>query len=292
MSSITITNHLAKWFSNKSTWTKMTWWKTSFNMPVTNIFDSNAIYTETEWMLDAIWEDTNFSLTWFQAWWEVIAWSSVFTIYWPFAWWNITIKQEWKNPSWTVLFTNQTTINFPSLATSSDWSSYQLASNQWVASWEIAWNWTYQLVSTASWVISWTTTTNFTISNCPDTATTYTPWMMWVEWNDLRRTSANWHIHTVTWNVVASPWATAWYIWSNSANWDIFWTWTSWNVYVWPVLFRQFASAFSNWPSPAVVSWQTQWMIWMDSNFWYEHIWYIAQDWYKWIFPSWENPYV
>lgn len=290
--SITITNHLAKWFQNKSSWTKMTWWKTSFNMPVTNIFASNSIYTETEWVLNAIWEATNFDLSWFQVWWEAIAWSSVFTIYWPFTWWNVTAKQDWKNPDWITIFTNQATINLPSLDSWS-WQSYQLVSNQWVAAWEISWNWTYKLVATASWAISWTTVTNFTISNCPNTAITYTPWMIWVEWNNLRFTSANWHIHTIYWNIVSSHWASPWYIWSNTSNWDIFWTWTSWNVYVWPVLFKQFASIFSNWASWTTFAWiDKQWYIWLDNQFWWEHISYIASDWYKWLMPSWNNPYI
>jgi hypothetical protein len=32
--------------------------------------------------------------------------------------------------------------------------------------------------------------------------------------------------------------------------------------------------------------------MWMDNQFWWEHIWYIASDWTKWIFNSWEDPYV
>jgi len=288
MATITITNHIAKWYSNKTSWTKMTWWKTSFNMPVKDIFDNNSNYTETEWMLNSIWEDTNFNLTWFQVWWEAISWSSVYTIYWPFTWWDVLCKQEWKRPNWDIMFTNQATVNFSSIASWS-WISYQLASNQWVASWEINWNWTYQLVATASWAITWSTTTDITISNCPNTSTTYTPWYIWVEWNDLRWTSANWHIHTRNWTYISNPWATAWYIW---IEWNNFcWIWWNWYKYKWPYNFKQFGSVFSNWPNPWVVSWQTPWYIWMDNNFWYEHIWYIANDWYKRIFNSWENPY-
>ena len=289
---ITITNHIARWFQNKSSGTKMTWWKTSFNMPVKNIFDNNSIYTETEWMLNSIWESTSFNLTWFQVWWEVFAWSSVFTVHWPFTWWNITLTQTWKNTSWWTMFTNQTTRNFTSLS-SWAWESYQLISNQWVAQWEINQNGTYQLVSTASWAISWSTTTNITITNCPDTSLYYNPWMIWVEWNNLRWSSANWHLHTVFGDVVASRWATPWYIWSNSVNWKIFWTWTNWNIYVWPVLFKQFDSSFSNWATWETYAWTSkQWYIWMDNQFWWEHLSYIASDWYKWLFPSWENPYV
>lgn len=45
----------------------MTWWKTSFNMPVRNIFDNNSTYTETEGMLNATGEATSFDLSGFEA---------------------------------------------------------------------------------------------------------------------------------------------------------------------------------------------------------------------------------
>lgn len=48
MAFMVLTNHFAKAFTNKTSGTKMTWWKTSFNMPVRNIFDNSTTYTETE----------------------------------------------------------------------------------------------------------------------------------------------------------------------------------------------------------------------------------------------------
>jgi hypothetical protein len=288
MASITITNHVAKAYTNNVSWTKMTWWKTSFNMPVPNIFDNNTWYTETTWMLTATWEATSFDLTWFDVGWEICCLSSVYTIYWDFAWGTVNCKQEWKNPSWTVIWTQNRDVLFPALAAGA-WSSYQLAYNIWVASWEINAAWDFSVVSTASWAISWSDTDTITFSNVPSTATTYTPWYLWIEWNDLRFVSANWNLHTITWYEIANPSATAWYLWNYSNN--TYWTGTSWKVYTWQYAFKQFASAFSNWPSPWTVSWATAWYTWIDSNFWYEHIWYIATDWYKYILMSWENPY-
>lgn len=288
MAFMVISNHFAKGFSNKASWTAFNWWKTSFNMPVRNIFDNNSIYTETEWMLNAIDEATSFDLSWFEAWWEIIAASTVFTLYWPFAWWLINVSQTWKNTLWWTMFTNSMNVNFPAL-TSAQWSSAQSASNQWVASWEVNVDWTYQLVAAASWAYSDSATFNVYFSNVPSVAT-YTPGMIWVEWNNLRWSSANWHLHTMIGLAVASPSATPGMIW---VEWDyIMWIWSDWNKYRWQFNFRQFASAFSNGPSPTVVSWQTPWYVWMDSNFWYEHIWYIAADGYKWINPSWINPYI
>ena len=137
---------------------------------------------------------------------------------------------------------------------------------------------------------AYTDTTNFpvTFTNVPSVST-YTPGMTWVEWNNLRWSSANWHLHTMVGTAVANPAATPWFIW---IEWNyIYWIGSDWQKYRWQYNFQQFWSAFSNWPSPTTVSWATAWMIWMDSNFWYEHIGYIASDWTKWINNSWENPY-
>lgn len=85
-------------------------------MPVKNIFDNNAIYTETEGMLDAIGEATNFDLTGFQAGWEVIAANTVFTIYGPFAGGTVTVSQTWKDTTGATIFTNTANVSFPALA--------------------------------------------------------------------------------------------------------------------------------------------------------------------------------
>lgn len=288
MASITISNHFAKAFQNKTSFTKHTFWKTSFNMPVKNIFDNNTTYTVTDWMLDALGEDVNFDLSWFDAGWEIVWANTVFTLYWPFAGWNITLTQTWKNTLGGIMFVNSSTVAYPALASGTDWYSFQLVSNQWVASWEVNTAWTYQLVASTSWAFTSSSTYNVGFTNVPS-VTTYTPWMCWIESNQFCWVSANWHIHKVTGTSVASPWATAGHVW---IEWNyIYWIWTSGNKYRWQFNFQQFSSIFINWPSPWSVSGATAWMTWMDNNFWYEHIWYIASDWTKWIFNSWENPY-
>jgi len=291
MATMTITNNVAKGFSNKTSWTKMTWFWTSFNMPVTNIFDNNSSYSETEGMLNSIWWATSFDLSWFQNGWEICAVSTVITVHWPYAWWIIPIRQVWKNPAWTNYFINwDYSFNCPYLADAIAWSSSQIASNTWLASWEVYTSGTYKVYWIADWWwFSQNTETSISMTNVPSIVESYTPWMIWVEWNDLRWTSANSHIHTRNWVSYWSVWTQYnWKIWIDWSN--VFWVWW-WTKYGAPYNFRQFASAFSNWPSPTVVSWQTPWMFWMDSNFWYEHIGYIASDWYKNIFPSWSNPY-
>jgi hypothetical protein len=289
MATMTITNNIWKWFQNKTSWTRMIWWKISFNMPVKNIFDNGSTYTETEWMLNTLNSSTSYDLSGFQLWWEICACNSVFTIYWPYAWWTVTLRQVWKNPAWTNYFINwDYNISFPALS-SWYWSSYQLASNTWCASWEVWVDGTYQVYWIAvGWWFSQNTPTNITITNCPS-INTYTPWMLWIEWAELKWISANWHLHSITGTSVANV--------GTSYNWALWIDWTNvywvgnWYEYYANYTFRQFASAFSNWPSPWIVSWQTPWFFWMDSNFGYEHIWYIASDGYKYILPSWENAY-
>lgn len=288
MAFMVITNHVAKAFSNKTSGTKMTWWKTSFNMPVRNIFDNNSTATETEWLLNATWEATSFDLSWFEAWLEVVALSTVFTLYWPYWWGNITCTQEWINAASTVTFTNSASVTFPSLL-SSEWSLYNSCCNQWVAAWEIDSDQTFTVKWSASWWY-WYTSNSITFSNVPNTSTTYTPWMVWVEGNNLRWSSWNWHLHTQVWTDVANPWATPWFMWIDGNY--IYWIWANWHKYRWQYNFQQFASIFSWWPSPATVSWATAWMTWMDTNFWWEHIWYIASDGTKWINNAGDNPYV
>lgn len=250
-----------------------------------------TIYIETEWMLNSVWSATSFDMTWFQPWWEILVCDTVFTINWPFAWWTCYISQVWKKPDGTTIFTNWPyTKYYPSLG-SWEWSWNQIVSNQWFADWEVNVNGLYTMTATITWAISQTDIFPFTITNCPS-ITIYTPWMMWIEWNNLMFVSANWHIHTVYWNSLGYvDTAKSGMFWIDTADNLVRWIWANGYKYAGKYNFKQFWSSFSNWPSPTVVSWQTPWYLWADSNFWYEHIWYIANDWYKWIFPSGWNPY-
>ena len=287
MATLTITNTIAKCFKNKATWRTMNWWKTSFNMPVPKIFEKKSIYTETEWQLDAQWAWTSFDLSWFQLWWEAIAWNSVATVHWPFGWWEILISQRWKHPDWSTMFSNDAYVDLDPVANKESWTLAQIVSNQWVTEWEINQNGTYKLITTVTWAITWARTTNITITWCP-AMWEYEPWYMWVEWNDLRWVSANWHLHRMYWELYASLWASPWYIW---VQWEhLIWTWSDGNAYRPKYNFKQFASIFSNWANWSV-SWKQPWYLWMDNEFWFEHISYISEFGDKWLCNSWANPY-
>lgn len=65
-------------------------------------------------MLNAIGEATSFDLTGFEAGWEVIAASTVFTLYGPFAGGTVTVSQTWKDTTGATIFTNSANVSFPS----------------------------------------------------------------------------------------------------------------------------------------------------------------------------------
>lgn len=287
---VTFHNRFSKWLQNKTnTSLNQTWWKTSFNMPVKYLF-GGANYTEAEWFLNSFWTATTFDLTWFQPWWEIMVCDTVFDFTWPYAWWYVNMTQTWKKPNLDVIYTNSFPETSPQLQ---DWYWWftQIASNIWFAEWEVSWNGRYYCTIEVTGAINQSLTYGFDIINCPSIVAQPT-WYIWIEWNDFRFVSANWHVHTVYWTDL---WYVdtnkVWAFWIDTADNKIRWVGANWHKYCGKYNFLQFASAFSNWPNPGTVSWQLPWYIWMDSNFWYEHIWYIANTGAKWIFPSWWNPY-
>ena len=289
MAALSLYHHIARWFSNKGSWTSMTWWKTSFNLPVPNLFDDSSIPSDSEWFLNSILPATSFWLFGFFPWLECICLSNVITVYWYFPWWILNISNRCFDPNSLVIAEYSMSIDYP-VVSSGGYYFHQILYNLWVCSWEISLNWTYTFETICSWALSWIKSTTVTISQCPSVAQLdYSQrWYIWIEWDNLCWVSWNSHIHKVSWV----------YIWSNSSFWSIWvewnnihWTWSSWNEYRWSVVIKQFSSSFSPWANPWVVSWQTPWYIWVDTNFWYEHLAFIWSDWYKYIFADWENPY-
>jgi len=106
MATANIYNHFCKGVTNFNSGTRMTWWKTSFNMPVPDIYDIKTGWVEWTGVMTYHGEATSFSLTGFEAGWEILWWLTNFNLHWPFAGGNIVCTQTWKNPSGTDLFTN------------------------------------------------------------------------------------------------------------------------------------------------------------------------------------------
>lgn len=287
-----IYNRFAKSFKNKTSWTQMTWWKTNFNMPVPNIFDDGSTYTETEWMLDGIWVATSFDLSWYNYWWEICAATTTFTLDWPYDWWTIYISQEWRKPNWTLIFTNWPYSWNPWSVSSWDWVSYQMASNQWVAPWEVDISWTYTCKAIVTWWITQEETFDVDFTNVPSFLWYKTPWYTWVESDKLCYVWANWFVHKIEWEWSVDVWSgKAWFIWIDDNSDSIRWideTWIRRNL---PWSIKQFASAFSNW-APWSVSWQYPWYIYCDNQFWWTHLSYIDKDWDKQLAWDGNYPYI
>lgn len=286
-----INNQFAEWFQNNVTWTKMVWWKTNFNMPVPDIFDNNTNFNRTTGMLTPLWQATSFDLSGFRYWWEILAAATTVSIDGPFAWWTVTLKQIWRKPNWNEIFTNEIPVSFPSIA-NWDWYWFQIASNQWIAPWEVDINWTYSLDVEVSWAITWSQTFNLTFTNVPVFPWYKPPGYVWVDWNDLKYISANWFEHTVVWLDLWNVWWTPGSIWSNDSVTTpvIYWIDSLWHQRLKSFQIKQFPSTFSNWAT-SEVSWQTPWYMYMDNEFWWTHISHIGADWYKYLLWDWEYPY-
>lgn len=282
MATVSITNHVCKGARNVNDNAMMTWWQTSFNMPVPYLFG----WTWSEWWpFQYYWESTSFDLTWFQPGWEICANFSLVHIVWPSAGGPIVLHQWWTRPDWTVIYKQDFPIDLPPLV-SWQWYEYIWWSNQWFAEWEINASGNYTCQVWVDWVEYGRNDVGITFSNVPSISTA-DPWYMWVEYDNLHWVSANWHKHTIYWNSVSVVWSqyngSIWVEWN-----DVCWVW-NWTKYRSKYNFKQFQSTW--WWSTTAVWWKTPWYFWMDNEFWFEHIWYIAWDTWKYLFPSWANPY-
>ena len=286
-------NRFCKWVKNNNSWTQMTWWKTNFNMPVTDIWDDTSSWSSWSWVFTYYWTATSFSLSWFNNGWEAIVWIS--WLHWSdLEWWNAnhTFSQTWKDTLWATIFVNSATA-FLQTPWVGSWLEYQLWSNQGVAPWEINWNWTYTCTVAVSWPnINLSTDDTFVITNYPWFTTYKTPWYMWVEWNNLSYVSANWFVHKINWTDLWDVSATPWYFWENSSiSPYVNYIDTSWHKRTPPWNLEQFASTWSNWATSAI-SWQTPWYIYADNEFWLTHLSHIWYDWKKYLIWDAHDPYI
>ena len=292
MPTLSINNMFAKGFENKSSGTKMVWWKTNFNMPVPNIFDNNTIFTQSEWMLDPLDSASTFDLSWYNQGWEIIAAATTFIIEGEVLnAWGVLIEQKWKKPNWTVMFTNSYNWIFNE-QTSLDWQWFQIASNQGLAPWEVDLSWTYTLETSMSWDFNYSQTFSVTFTNVPSFTWYETPWYIWVEWDNLKYVSANGFVHTIEGTNI---WAVGWDPWSIWIDEDPFNNFhyinDGWDDNIAPWKIEQFPSAFSNWAQSAV-SWKSPWYLYADNEFWWTHLSYIWDDGHKYLIWDWHYPYI
>lgn len=288
-----IYNRFAKWVENIWSGTKKAWWKTNFNMPVPDLWDSFATWNEWSWPFYYHWEATSFDLTGFRNWWECLV-----GISWlhrdaadNFTWQSHLFIQRWEKPNWDLMFESWAWINLNSTQT---WRETQLGSNQWVAPWEIDWNGIYKLIVSISWP-EWNTSTtyNYTITNHPWFSWYKVPGYIWVEWDNLNYIDANWFEWSINWIQLDYRWqSNAWFIWTNDSISSpyMYYIDDQWYQRLHPWNLEQVASTWFNWPTWSV-SWATPWYIWMDDEYWYTHIAHIWWDWKKYIIWDWVYPY-
>lgn len=285
-----INNWVAKWVQNRNNWLIMNFWRSNFNMPVPNITD-NTIWVDWYWPVTYNAPATSFDLTWFVPWLETLCCSSVWHWDWPLVW-TAYLNQRFKNPSWTVTFQWPNNYAFPLNIAAWNWYWVFWIFNQWVASWEIWTNWTYVLEAFSTWTWACSTTTNISITNCPSVSTTWTPWMIYVDWNYLAFVNYNNFLHRILWTDLWDVWWTPGMMWMDNSS-DLHWIDSSWHDRKISWKIQQFASSFSNWATSSIYAWtQHAWKIWVDAEFWYTHLWYIWTNWYKYLTWAWDYPYV
>lgn len=281
-----ITNNISRCLKNRGTWRTMNFYKVSSNFPVPDIFEQLKYATKEEWFLEWQWISNSYDLSSFNPWRMVCAINSVFTIEWPFSWGQVQIVQKIYNPSWTLIMNKTYSVYSPSLSLW-EYSARHVVSFLSVNDWEISRNWMYFIDSSISGVISERRVSDLNISNHP-WINKYTPWYIWIDWTSLCWISANWHKHTCLWK--RDAYCGSW-IWNIRVEWEhVVWVWQDWYKYLqkyWDVQ----RDSILPWCWPWYISWKTPWYIYVDNEFWLEHIWYIDASWRKWILKSWANPY-
>lgn len=275
----------------------MTFFKTNFNMPVEDVFGDVTTQTQTDGMLDYINEATSYSLTGFVPGYEVCVGTAV----WLFdnttgsGTYNVNtgLYSNWRDSSLNVLVAGLNNWNYTATIPVGYWS-YQVHSlNIGVASWEISSSATYKFRSQAAGTPNISlNNTDVTITNCPSVSTTGNIGYIWVEGSDLCFINANNFKHTMVGTDGGSNVGTAGYIWIDSSNYLLNWIGSNGHKFTAKWKVKQFASVFSNGPTGATYAGTSySGTLWLDDEFGYTHLAYIAPDGYKYLTGAGDDPY-
>lgn len=272
----------------------MTWWKTNFNMPVPEIWNGNWVEGRGPFTYNGL--GTSFNLSGFYPGWELVAF---------FCGWHwdgplygtAYMYSQWRDENNNLMFTcangNSISLNLDS----GYWQEYMYGCNQGVAGWEVDVVGNYR-------VRSWSTGTGamgqqdtiITFSNVPSTSQlpTSTKGYIWVEGNNLCFVNANKWKHIMIGNQESYvDTAKKGYIWIDSGTgYTLKWIGNDgyryrckWNI-------KQFASTWSNGPTgPTFAGTSKKGYIWIDDEFGWTHLGYIASDGYKYLTGSGNYPY-
>jgi hypothetical protein len=291
-----------QWISKgvrSNTGTYMTWWKTNFNMPVPDLFGNlDADQIDFGWTFYG--QQSSYDLSGFLPGWELFLGTTVVRFEGPCSSDSGTIYTRWRNTVGNTMFTFTMSASIPSMD-SGEWYQYITCSNQGVAGWEVSTNGTYTY---ESWTQGYSQS-NFNlptavaligITNCPSTTALSSAHdaKVWVEGNDLCYICANHWKHNIVGDyqsttIGGEPGA----IWIDTFNHYLYWTnSTGASVYRVPWIIDQFASTFTNGaPSNPAPGAGVMGSIWIDNQFGWTHISYIAADGRKKLVGSGHYPY-
>lgn len=285
--------------NNVVTTNKHNFWKTNFNMPVKNFFVDITNWIRYLGPVTHIGGATAFDLAGFSPGFEIVVFSTIWdyennegatkTI-------NVFLYSKWVNTdNLTTLVQGANGISWTTDILNTNWVEYMYFVNIGCAGWEISTSANYYVKAnaTGNYPISEVSTTiNF--SNVPNTTQLANgkEGYIWVEGNNLCFVNANKWKHTIIGidNGSAPGISKAGYIWLDTIV--LHWVGGNGHDYFIPWTVKQFASSFSNGPTGATFAGISKYgMIWVDSEFGYTHLAYIANDGYKYLTGAGDNPY-
>ena len=275
---------------------KHTFWKTNFNVPVEDIYESTT-WTRYEGPVNRTGSGTSFSLTGFSPGFEINVFDALHD------WENtggspesidVTMSQKWVDTDdSTVLGEQSVGVSFSLGA--GNWQEYVLGFHIGVAGWEVdaAGDYFVKSESTGSDPITEKTTT-ITYSNVPSTTQLGTdkPGHIWVEGNDLAFVTADRWKHVMVGTFVNTTPGTSkkGHLWIDGS--DLHWVGDNGSDYkaAWNV--KQFASTFGNSATGEENAGTGKYgIIWVDDEYGLTHLAYIASDGYKYITGAGDDPY-
>lgn len=309
----TITNHIAHGLQSVDTpANKMTFYKTNFNMPVPDVFDSAYNPATMRYVGNATFltETTSYNLSGFSPGYEVCVGESVwdyenntggnYTI-------SSTVYQRWTDPAVTTtlvegLWGYFVGTTLPAFTYTTFWAAYNIG----IASWEISSDATYHFRANALGTDSIAVVdTGVAITNCPSTTklSDGTQGYIWVEGNNLCYVNngggstggaGGWKHTMVGTDISSTPGVPkAGSIWVDQYTYGIHWVGGNGHDYQASWRVKQFASIFSN-SSTGTAGGGTAGpgYIWVDSEFGNTHLGYIASDGYKYLTGAGVDPYL